>query len=93
MRIKILYGVRGRITKERYYPPGEYDFDEGIAKLLIEEYQAIALEKAELGEVENESVMNLAELRKHYKSITGKKAYGAWDAETILAKLVELGHD
>lgn len=45
MRVQILYGFRGRETKEHYYPKGEHEIEDKLALYLIANGHAIALDE------------------------------------------------
>jgi hypothetical protein len=44
MKIRILYGYRGKRTDEQYLAPGVHDLETGLAEYLLEAGQAALIE-------------------------------------------------
>lgn len=105
VRIRILHGYRGRPTKERFYPPGEYEFEDALAAYLVENKHAVYVESeyiigidpatpdGDITAIHALVTPNIGELREAWYLLTGKKAFNGWDAETLAKKLAKLSHD
>lgn len=113
MKVQILYGFRGRETKEVYLPRGEHELDDKLALYLISVGHATTLDQIvvmpDLDKTVSQAEQNLLdsvdklildtldsnlnELRELYKQKTGKKAYHAWDFDTLRAKIAAWDSD